>query len=75
MTEKFSSFNKQINENQRALSEVQVAKIEQISNERYTFKRKGNEEQYKANAKVQRKMREAEALHSPKRLILVNIFV
>ena len=61
MTAKLNCFNQQINENQRMLSEVQVAKIEQLSNDKYKFKKKGNEEQFKANAKVQQKLREADA--------------
>ena len=61
MTAKLNCFNQQINENQRMLSEVQVAKIEQLSNDKYKFKKKGNEEQFKANAKVQQKLKEADA--------------
>ena len=59
---KLNSFNQQINENQRKLSDVQVAKLEQINNEKHKFNKKGNEEQYKINAKVQEKLQEADAM-------------
>ena len=62
ITAKLSSFNQQINENQRILSDVQVAKIEQINNDKFKFTKKGNEEQFKANAKVEQKLKEADAL-------------
>ena len=50
---KLGTFNQQMNENQRMLSDVQVAKIEQINNEKHKFNKKCNEEQ---------KLREADAL-------------
>ena len=62
ITAKLSSFSQQINENQRILSDVQVAKIEQINNDKFKFTKKGNEEQFKANAKVEQKLKEADAL-------------
>lgn len=61
VTNKLDGFQNQISETQRALSDVQVAKIELITTEKYKFNKKGNEEQHKVNSKVGQKMREAEA--------------
>ncbi|KAJ8311817.1 LOW QUALITY PROTEIN: hypothetical protein KUTeg_010630 [Tegillarca granosa] len=62
MSNKLSSFQQQINENNRLLSDVQVAKIKQISSDRYKFNKKRNGEQFKVNAKIKRKIMEADAL-------------
>ncbi|CAC5403048.1 unnamed protein product [Mytilus coruscus] len=55
----FDAFQKSTNENQRQLSEIQLAKIEEMNSDNYVFKRKGNEEQFKVNSKVANKMKEA----------------
>ncbi|CAG2256478.1 unnamed protein product [Mytilus edulis] len=55
----FDAFQKSTNENQRQLSETQLAKIEEMNSDNYVFKRKGNEEQFKVNSKVANKMKEA----------------
>ncbi|XP_071122449.1 uncharacterized protein [Mytilus edulis] len=55
----FDAFQKSTNENQRQLSETQLAKIEEMNSDNYVFKRKGNEEQFKVNSKVPNKMKEA----------------
>ncbi|CAC5371043.1 unnamed protein product [Mytilus coruscus] len=47
------------NENQRQLSETQLAKIEEMNSNSCVFKRKGNEEQFNVNSKVANKMKEA----------------
>ncbi|KAJ8317960.1 LOW QUALITY PROTEIN: hypothetical protein KUTeg_003051 [Tegillarca granosa] len=58
-----NSFQRQIKENNRLLNDAQVAKIEQITgSDRYKFNKKGNEEQFKVNGKIQQKIMEADAL-------------
>eukprot|EP00057_Strongylocentrotus_purpuratus_P012339 XP_011666813.1 PREDICTED: uncharacterized protein LOC105439478 [Strongylocentrotus purpuratus] len=44
----------------KALSDAQVAKIEEMHTENFKFQRKGNEEQHKVNVKIHRKLKEAE---------------
>ena len=51
-----------MSDSQKELSDVQLARIEEINNNEYKFKKRGNEEQYKVNQKVGRKMKEAEAI-------------
>ena len=60
ISNRLTHFQQSLNENQKALSDVQVAKIEEIHSDNYKFQRKGNEEQYKINVKVHRKLKEAE---------------
>ena len=62
MSVKLDSFQHQINETQRVLSDAEVSKIEQMNSEAYKFNKRGNEEQYKVNAKVCQKLREADAI-------------
>ena len=62
VSEKLNHFQKDINESQMALSEVQLSKMEEMTNTAYKFKKKGNEEQYKSNSKVFQKLTEAESL-------------
>ena len=57
---RLSTFQQSINESQKALSDAQVAKIEEMHTDNYKFQRKGNEEQFKTNVKVHRKLKEAE---------------
>ena len=57
ISNKLSSFQQQIKKNQQELSDVQVAKIEELSKDSYKFRKRGNEEQYKVNVKVLRKMK------------------
>jgi len=59
ITTSFNTFQKTMNENQRQLSETQLAKIEEMNSDNYVFKRKGNEEQFKINAKVGNEIKEA----------------
>ncbi len=49
---RLSSFQQNISDSQKALSEVQVAKIEEMNTDSYKFQWKGNEEQYKATQKA-----------------------
>lgn len=44
ITTSFNTFQKTKNENQRQLTETQLAKIEEMNSDNYVFKRKGNEE-------------------------------
>ncbi|VDI21996.1 Hypothetical predicted protein [Mytilus galloprovincialis] len=55
----FDAFQKSTNEDQRQLSETQLAKIEEMKSNNYVFKRKGNEEQFKVNSSVANRMKEA----------------
>lgn len=55
----FEKHTRETNENQRQLSESQLAKIEEMNSDNYVFKRKGNEEQFKVNTKIANKMKEA----------------
>lgn len=48
-----------IYENQKVIAERQEAKIEQVFANGYKFKKRGNEEQFKHNAKVMAKIKEA----------------
>ena len=63
ISSKFSTFEARFSENQRDLSENQLSKIQQniLSNENYQFKKKSCEDQFKFNAKVLGKLRDAEA--------------
>lgn len=60
ISNRLSNFHHSINDNQKALSDAQVAKIEEMHTENFKFQRKGNEEQHKVNVKIQRKLKEAE---------------
>lgn len=62
ISSRFNSFQSKIHENQRVLSDTQIAKIEQINNESYKFNKKGNQEQYKSNARVYQKLKETDAI-------------
>ncbi|KAK3096687.1 hypothetical protein FSP39_002370 [Pinctada imbricata] len=60
-TAQFSNFERSFSERQRKINYENLAKIENIasgSND-YTFKRKGNEEQFKHSVKVMEKLRAA----------------
>jgi molecular chaperone DnaK (HSP70) len=59
ITNRFDTFQKSVKENQRELSETDLAKIEEMNSDNYVFKRKGNEEQFKINSKIANKMKEA----------------
>ena len=62
ISSKFTCFETKISDVQKDLSESQLAKIQQniLANDSYTFKRKSCEDQFKFNAKVATKLREAE---------------
>ena len=60
ISNRLSNFQQSLNTSQKALSDAQVAKIEELHTDNYKFQRKGNEEQHKVNVKVQRKLKEAE---------------
>eukprot|EP00057_Strongylocentrotus_purpuratus_P017653 XP_011672127.1 PREDICTED: uncharacterized protein LOC105442056 isoform X3 [Strongylocentrotus purpuratus] len=62
VSDKLNHFQNDINDSQMAMSEVQLSKMEEITNTTYKFKKKGNEEQYKSNTKVYQKLSEAESL-------------
>ncbi|KAJ8310939.1 hypothetical protein KUTeg_011507 [Tegillarca granosa] len=62
ISSRLNAFQSKIHENRRGLSDTQIAKIEQINNESYKFNKKGNQKQYKANAKVYQKLKETDAL-------------
>ena len=55
---KLDGFQRNIQENQKVLSESQLAKIDENITDTFKFKKMGNEEQYKHNQKVFAKMRE-----------------
>ena len=63
LTSRFAMFEQRISSSQRDISDSQLAKIQQniLSNDSCTFKRKGNEEQFKANVRVIDKLREADS--------------
>ena len=63
LTSRFAMFEQRISSSQRDISDSQLSKIQQniLSNDSYTFKRKGNEEQFKANVRVIDKLREADS--------------
>jgi replicative superfamily II helicase len=58
ITKSFDTFQRSVKENQRELSETQLAEIEEMNSDNYVFKRKGNEEQFKINSKIANKMKE-----------------
>ena len=60
LTSRFAMFEQRISSSQRDISDSQLAKIQQ-NIDSYTFKRKGNEEQFKANVRVIDKLREADS--------------
>ncbi|XP_063952223.1 uncharacterized protein LOC135153491 [Lytechinus pictus] len=62
ITNKLGAFQQRISDTQRDLSEAQIAKIEDMSKDQYKFRKRGNEEQYKVNVKVTRKLKEADAI-------------
>ncbi|XP_041483129.1 uncharacterized protein LOC121429934 [Lytechinus variegatus] len=64
ISSKLGSFQQKINENQRDLSDIQIAKIEEVSKDEFKFRRRGNEEQYKLNSKVLSKIKQADVLLS-----------
>ena len=57
MSSKLLRFQQQLKDNQRELSEVQVAKIEEMTKGSYKFRKRGNEEQHKVNTEALRKMK------------------
>ena len=59
ISSRLQNFQKSVTETQRQLSENQLAKMEEMTTDTYTFKRKGNEEQHKVNVKAINKMKEA----------------
>lgn len=63
ISDKFKTFETRISDNQRELSDSQLSKIQQniLSNENYQFKKKSCEDQFKFNAKVLGKFRDADA--------------
>ncbi|CAC5409079.1 unnamed protein product [Mytilus coruscus] len=56
---RLDGFQRRIQENQKSLSDTQIAKIDDSLLDTYKFRKRGNEEQYKHNHKVFVKMREA----------------
>jgi hypothetical protein len=62
ITDKLGAFQQRIGNNQRELSDAQIANIKELNKDEYWFRKCGNEEQYKVNVKVARKLKEADAL-------------
>ena len=58
---RLSTFQGNIQQSQRDISQSQMSKIEETLSENYTFQRKGNENQYKHEVKVLTKLTEAKA--------------
>ena len=56
---RLDGFQRRTPENQKSLSDTQIAKIDENMSDTYKFRKRGNEEQYKHNHKVFVKMREA----------------
>ena len=56
---RLDGFQRNIQDNQKALSDTQLTKIDENMSNSYKFKKRGNEEQHKYNQKVFIKMREA----------------
>lgn len=56
---RLDGFQRNIQDNQKALSDTQLTKIDENMSDSYKFKKRGNEEQHKHNQKVFIKMREA----------------
>ena len=63
ISSKLAFFEQKISSTQREISDSQLAKIQQniLLNDTYSFKRKGNEEQFKSNVRVLDKLREADS--------------
>ena len=63
ISSKLASFEQKISSTQKEISDSQLAKIQQkiLLNDSYSFKRKGNEEQFKSNIRVPDKLREADS--------------
>ena len=63
LTSRFAMFEQRISSSQRDISDSQLAKIQQniLSNDSYIFKRKRNEEQFKAKVRVIDKLREPDS--------------
>lgn len=56
---RFQSFQDNVKQGQKEVSEAQLARIEESVTGSYTFQRKGNENQFKHNTKVLSKLHEA----------------
>ena len=56
---RLNGFQQNIQDNQKALSDSQLAKIDETMTETFKFRKRGNEEQYKHNKKVFVKVLEA----------------
>jgi hypothetical protein len=61
MTTKLTDFENKMSAKQQELSDTQINKMQDITADKYAFKRKGNEEQFKHNSKVSSSFREAGA--------------
>lgn len=68
ISSKLSNFEVSFAERQQVLNETQLAKIESVTSSSYTFKRKGNEEQFKHSVKVMDKLKEATSILSSERI-------
>ena len=55
---KLESLSKNLEESQKALVDMQMAKIDETLSDNYRFKKRGNEDQHKNNNKVMVKLRE-----------------
>jgi len=62
LSSRLKSFEQKISESQRQISDTQLTKIQQnfVSNDNFTFKKKGNEEQFKVNVRILGSLREAD---------------
>ena len=63
ISSKFTAFESKVSDTQKQISDSQLAKIEHniLSNDSYRFKRKSCEDQYKFNAKVATKLKDAKS--------------
>ncbi|XP_060077420.1 uncharacterized protein LOC132556974 [Ylistrum balloti] len=59
LSRKLDSFRTEIQDSQRQLSADQISKLVELNTHSYSFRHKGNEEQFKVNTKVVAKLQEA----------------
>ncbi|VDI67528.1 Hypothetical predicted protein [Mytilus galloprovincialis] len=60
MDSRLSSFQSNLRQSQQDISQSQIYKIEQTVTDNYSFKRKGNENQFKHESRVLSKLKEAD---------------
>ncbi|VDI36147.1 Hypothetical predicted protein [Mytilus galloprovincialis] len=70
---RLEGFQKRIQDNQKVLSDTQIARMDESLTDSYKFRKRGNEEQHKHNQKVYAKIREAHAEFETDNLTQSNI--